>query len=282
LRVARKLLASPERVFDAWLDPAIARKWLFTTQESEIVTAEIEARVGGRFRFVDRRATGDIEHVGEYLAIERPHQLVFTFGVPRFSAEMTKVTVVIKPAEHGCELLLVHEGVPAEWQERTQEGWGMLLGRLVDRLDSTRPPGQAIVLERILPQPPDLVWAALTSPGLIARWLMPNDFRPELGHSFTLQARTIGAWDGVVHCKVLEIEPPRRLRYSWVGGSAENAAHGSRLDSIVIWTLAPVAGGTRLTMAHEGFGPGNESAYAAMSGGWVGVLTRLEQVSGAV
>lgn len=279
LRVTRRLSASPERVFDAWIDPETARRWLFTTQESEIVAAETDPRVGGRFRFVDRRADGDIEHVGEYLALERPHRLVFTFGVPRFSAEMTKVTVTITPTEHGCELLLVHEGVPPEWQERTQEGWVMLLGALADTLASSGPAGSAIVLERVIPQPPGAVWAALTRPDLLARWLMPNDFVPQLGHRSTFQARPMGTWDGVVQCEVLEIEPPHRLRYSWVGGSADNAAYGSRLDSIVTWVLSPVPDGTRLTLTHAGFGPENAFAFKAMSGGWVELLARLETIA---
>jgi uncharacterized protein YndB with AHSA1/START domain len=60
----RELAARPEPVFDAWLDPAVARHFLFATPEGEIVRCDIEPRVGGRFLIVDRRQDGDAEHHG--------------------------------------------------------------------------------------------------------------------------------------------------------------------------------------------------------------------------
>lgn len=134
LVVRRKFDLPAERVFDAWLTPEVARRWLFTTEDSKIVEIEIDARVGGAFVFVDRRASGefkgDIRHVGEYLEIDRPRRLVFTFGVPQFDPAMTRVEIDIVPKGSGCELTLTHHGVTEEWSARTQEGWTMLLGNL--------------------------------------------------------------------------------------------------------------------------------------------------------
>lgn len=131
LKVSRKFAQSPERVFDAWLDPKIARKFLFTTPDSEMVRADIDARVGGKFCFIDRRSTGefkgDIKHIGEYLVIERLRKLAFTFGVPQFDPRMTTVTIEIAPLGSGCELTLTHEGVPPEWADKTSEGWAGIL-----------------------------------------------------------------------------------------------------------------------------------------------------------
>jgi uncharacterized protein YndB with AHSA1/START domain len=130
LQVTRQCDASAERVFDAWLDPETAGKWLFATKTGEIVRVEVDARVGGSFNFTDRRDGEDIEHVGQYLEIDRPRRLVFTFGVPKFSSVMTQVTVEIRPTDSGCALTLTHEGVLPEWADRTKAGWGMLLDSL--------------------------------------------------------------------------------------------------------------------------------------------------------
>jgi uncharacterized protein YndB with AHSA1/START domain len=133
--IKRAYAFSAERVFDAWLTPEITRRWLFTTADSEVVRCEIDARVGGRFEIVDRRDDGEIRHVGEYLEIDRPHRLVFTFGVPQFDPAMSRVEIDIVAKDTGCELTLTHHGVPQEWQPPTTQGWTTLLGSLEKTID---------------------------------------------------------------------------------------------------------------------------------------------------
>jgi len=134
IRITRHFDASPERVFDAWLDPQTASRWLFTDPKGKITRCEIDARVGGKFLIVDTRAVGDVDHVGEYLEIDRPRRLVFTFSVPRYSPQQTRVTLDIVPSGKGCELTLTHENVLPEWTEQTQQGWAMILGALEESL----------------------------------------------------------------------------------------------------------------------------------------------------
>lgn len=130
LRITRHFDASAERVFDAWLDPATAGRWLFSAPNGEMVKVEIDARVGGHFCFVDRRDGEDVPHIGQYLEIDRPRRLVFTFGVPKYSGAMTRVSIDIVPSGSGCELTLLHEDVLPEWADATQEGWGKILAEL--------------------------------------------------------------------------------------------------------------------------------------------------------
>jgi uncharacterized protein YndB with AHSA1/START domain len=133
IRVTRRFGASAERVFDAWLDPATAGKWLFATPTGQMIRVEINPRVGGSFTIV-RRDGDDVEHVGEYLEIDRPRRLVFTFRVPKFSDATTRVSVDIVALASGCELTLTHEGVLSEWVSRTESGWGMILDALAKML----------------------------------------------------------------------------------------------------------------------------------------------------
>jgi uncharacterized protein YndB with AHSA1/START domain len=139
---------------------------------------------------------------------------------------------------------------------------------------------RAIIVEKVLPYPPEKIWRTLTSGALIAKWLMPNDFAPVVGHRFNFRTRPIGDWDGVVHCEVLACDPPKLLRYSWKGGSDSNPAKGSRLDSELTWTLTPVDGGTHLKMVHDGFVlPDNQLAYDAMSPGWGRIMDGIARVT---
>lgn len=130
IRLSHRFTASPERVFDAWLDPETIRKWLFATPTGEIVRTDIDARVHGSFTITDRRDGADVDHVGEYLEIVRPWKLVFNFRVPKYSTENTVVTIEIEALGAGCELHLTHEGVLPEWYEPTTQGWTGLLATL--------------------------------------------------------------------------------------------------------------------------------------------------------
>ncbi|WP_430424190.1 SRPBCC family protein [Phenylobacterium sp.] len=125
----------PHRVFDAWLDPAVARRFLFATPSGEMIKTEIDARVGGRFLFIDRRPEmGDVEHVGEYLVIDHPRRLVFTFAVPAFDPGVTIVEVEITPTASGCDVRLTQRDTPGEWAERSAQGWATILQTLESAL----------------------------------------------------------------------------------------------------------------------------------------------------
>ncbi|AZO77549.1 MULTISPECIES: SRPBCC domain-containing protein [unclassified Bosea (in: a-proteobacteria)] len=145
-----------------------------------------------------------------------------------------------------------------------------------------QPATQEIVVDEILPHAPETIWKALTSSKLIARWIMePFGFAPVEGTRFTFKTTPAGAWDGTIHCQVLDVIPNERLAYSWRGGDDGNAGYGSRLDTVVTWTLSKAASGTRVRLVHSGFElPRNEAAFTNMGRGWKTILPRLGDVAG--
>jgi uncharacterized protein YndB with AHSA1/START domain len=134
IRVARRFAAPPDRVFDAWLDPKIAGRFLFKTPSGEMVRVAIDARMGGAFAMVERRNGEEVAHVGEYRELDRPRRLAFTFAVPKFSTETTRVAIDIEAAPPGSTLTLTHEGVLPDYAGRTEAGWGMILKGLAAAL----------------------------------------------------------------------------------------------------------------------------------------------------
>jgi uncharacterized protein YndB with AHSA1/START domain len=138
LIVTRDFDAAPEAVFDAWLDPAKAGKFLFKTPDGEMRTVEIDARVGGRALIIERRASGDAHHRLEYQVIDRPHRLVFLFAAdPAEEGEWTRVSIDIVAKGQGATLILTHEMDPewAAYEDQTRKGWTMILDTLATVLE---------------------------------------------------------------------------------------------------------------------------------------------------
>jgi uncharacterized protein YndB with AHSA1/START domain len=133
VRVARGYAASAERVFDAWLDPAQAGRWLFATPDGVMERVEIDPRVGGRFAIVERRGEASAYHGGVYLEIQRPRRLVFDFAVDEALTDPSRISVdVTSLDDEGCELTLTHELAPehAAFKDRTHQGWRNVLAGL--------------------------------------------------------------------------------------------------------------------------------------------------------
>ncbi|MGF1624219.1 MAG: SRPBCC domain-containing protein [Alphaproteobacteria bacterium] len=141
---------------------------------------------------------------------------------------------------------------------------------------------QDIVVEEVFPHAPETIWQTLTTAELMGRWLMmPTGFEPVQGKRFTYQTTPAGEWDGVIDCQVLEVTPNERLVYTWKGGHDANAAYGSRLETVVTWTLTKVDGGTRIRLVHSGFRmPRNDFAFRKMSEGWPKVVQTVGAISG--
>jgi uncharacterized protein YndB with AHSA1/START domain len=141
---------------------------------------------------------------------------------------------------------------------------------------------QDIVVDDVFPHSPETIWKTLTTGELMGRWLhmAPTGFEPVKGKHFTYQTTPAGAWDGVIHCQVLEAVPNQRLAYAWKGGHEANVGYGSRLDTVVTFTLSRVEAGTRLRVVHSGFVlPRNEVAFKNMGGGWKKVVPAIGAIA---
>ena len=130
VRLIRRFDASPERVFDAWVDPAMTQKWLFTLPHSVKNTAQIDARIGGAYTITDERDGQAYTAIGEYLVIDRPRRLVFTFGMPQFSPDFDRLTVEIVPDGTGCIVTLIQEDLQSGYEKSTKRGWSKMFKQL--------------------------------------------------------------------------------------------------------------------------------------------------------
>ncbi|MGE0712120.1 MAG: SRPBCC domain-containing protein [Planctomycetota bacterium] len=130
-------------------------------------------------------------------------------------------------------------------------------------------PTRVLVIERTLPHPPEKVWRALTEGALLEEWLMRGDFQPVVGHSFTFHTTPRPPhFDGVIACRVLEVVPLARLTYTW-------SAVG--VDTVVSYTLTPVAAGTLLRLEQQGL-PSKEANFQGAVYAWTRFLDGLERL----
>ena len=142
-------------------------------------------------------------------------------------------------------------------------------------IDKTAPSQtESISFEFDLHHSPEKVWRALTDPVLLTEWLLPVvGFKLESGAAFTFKTQPYPDWDGIVNCRILEIEPKRKLSYTW---------DVPFLDTVVTFTLTPTASGTHLSLVQSGFKPEQKQNFGGARYGWkmmgeklLGVLGRI-------
>lgn len=124
----------------------------------------------------------------------------------------------------------------------------------------------------IIQTPIEKVWKQVSTSEGIAAWFMPNDFKPELGHEFHLQSPF-----GPSPCKVIELDPPNRLSFTW-----------DTDGWVVSFILKDLGDRTEFTVVHGGWkdpdaviGKANEKSSVIrdrMSGGWAGIVEKLRKI----
>ena len=113
---------------------------------------------------------------------------------------------------------------------------------------------EMIEVDQFIAASPAEVWAAITTPELLARWWVPGDIAPDVGHEFVLE---MPGW-GNVPCRVLEVVDHHLLVHTFG-------------DWTLRWRLEPEGAGTRLFLEHHGFDlddPQHRFAFDHMGPGW--------------
>lgn len=130
-----------------------------------------------------------------------------------------------------------------------------------------------ITLERTFAHPMEAVWHALTDKAALAQWLMETDFEPEAGRAFTMWCEAQDGSTDTYHCRVLEVQPPHRMSWSWVlaGREGEGATR-------VEFRLAEQDRRTTLTIVHSG--DRDAATVERFRGGWPVKLAALQRVLG--
>jgi uncharacterized protein YndB with AHSA1/START domain len=277
LVVTRRFAAPPALVFDAWLDPKAVGSWLFRTPGGACAHVEIDARVGGGFAIHERRGDVLATHFGEYLEIERPKRLVFTFGGSR-EGPFSRVTIDISPDGAGS-LLTLTQLIAPEWASKSlafRAGWAGILEGLARETGEADVPHRLILL-RTFEAPRALVFKCWTEPQHLMRWLCPASFRVlfvendlRLGGKWRAGMRSPEGEEFVHRGEYVEIEAPSRLvlTHEW----ERNHLEPSALTRIEV-ELAERDGKTEMIFVQTGLATA-ESA-ASHSHGWTGAFDYL-------
>jgi uncharacterized protein YndB with AHSA1/START domain len=232
LVVSQRFDATPEAVFDAWLDTENACQWLFATPGGVMERVEINPRVGGGFVVSERRGALLATHFGTYVEIDRPRRLAFDFTTDREQAP-TRLTVEFAADGAGCMVTLTHDMNPkwAEYAASVRQGWTGILNGLAQTLQGEPRANREIMLTRDFDAPRELVWAAWTQADRVDQWWGPDGF---ITRTETMDVRPGGAWrytmtsaDGTVYPNFvlyMDVSPPERLIYAH-GGEEAAPAH---------------------------------------------------------
>lgn len=283
--VKRQFRSSAGTVFDTFLNPGQAGRFMFVTDSGKIVRAEIDARVGGKFNFTDRREGEDVAHTGEYLEIERPRRLVFTLQVKKYSQETDKVIIEIKPLQSGCELTLTHEMAPnwAAVKGQVEEGWRSILERVAAVLDE--PYIKSLYVEKSvrIKAKPQKVWQVLTDAGISREWIgtwwpdvrLKSDWEIGSPVVWEMADGTVGA-QGEVTLLGKKLDPMMILEFTF------RVDHqGAFKQEKVKYLISQEQDHTRLSVFVGNFGdtPEHEACYPGAVEAWNRSLPKIKELA---
>ncbi len=133
--VTHQLPCAPDEAFDAFLDPGKISQFMFgpRLRDETVIHIKNDPRVGGKFSFLVERGGHEIDHVGEYLEIEKPTHLEFTWGT-RQDATSSRVIIDFVKNQSGTEVTLTHEIHPdwADFVDKAKQAWSKMINLLAE------------------------------------------------------------------------------------------------------------------------------------------------------
>ncbi len=132
LAITRHYPVAPEKVWRAWTDPQALSRWFGPGAMDSVSQAELDVRVGGRYRIAFRTADGQEHDVsGEYQEVVAPRRLRFTWAWKSTPERVSLVTIELKPVAQGCDMHFTHERfVDKQARDAHEQGWTGALAKL--------------------------------------------------------------------------------------------------------------------------------------------------------
>lgn len=133
---------------------------------------------------------------------------------------------------------------------------------------------KSIIIEQEYPYSPNEVWDAITDQAELSKWLMNGTFEARVGSEFEFWWEKDGQRMGTTYGKVLEMDKPRKLSYTWDWGSDKTPG-----GTLVTFYLEPAGSGTKLRFEHTGFIEGaDENVFTGAQYGWNSMLPKIANV----
>lgn len=265
LEVRKHIQAPREAVFRAWTTGTSVQQW-FSSPEAPVRKARVERKVGGRF-YVECDYRGGVWTLeGVIRELDAPKRLAFTWVSSDIPAEHgSVVTVDFIERDGGTDVIIGQSGFPGEGKRQENErGWAELMGNLGPMLASQRT--LRAVARKTIHAPVAAVWRAWTTPDMLRRFMSdgsaPDRFECDVrvGGTFVMDMAFGGS---TVHHKgeYLEVDPPRRLKFTWWSPYSPPDVHPT-----VTIDFVDRGGSTDVVLVHEG--QLDEPSRASHEAGW--------------
>ncbi|AMM16261.1 ATPase [Burkholderia sp. PAMC 28687] len=132
LTLQRRINASPAKIFAAWTEPSQLVKWMHPNK-NDVIHAEMDVRVGGRFRIVMRTPAGEEHDVsGVFTEVVQDEKLVYTWAWRSTPERESLVTFTLRRDGELTLLTLTHEQFFDETaRDNHESGWNEILDGLM-------------------------------------------------------------------------------------------------------------------------------------------------------